>query len=134
MNHLRELHSIGPEGIITRTPRSQPSTPSLSRSQSVLDGYCAAASERNAVAEAFNYEVFKGLLTRLFTVEQLPLQKVESPALRDLLMYCNPRYRAALPARNTLKRYIASAYEHALPAVELELTYVCTKINLSFDL
>jgi hypothetical protein len=84
----------------------------------VLDGYCAAASERNAVAEAFDYEVFKGLLTRLFTVEQLPLQKVESPALRDLLMYCNPRCRAVLLARNTLKRYIASAYEHALPAVE----------------
>jgi hypothetical protein len=134
MNHLRELHSIGPEGIITRTPRSQPSTPSLSRSQSVLDGYCAAASERNAVAEAFDYKVFKGLLTRLFTVEQLPLQKVESPALRDLLIYGNPRCRAALPARNTLMRYIASAYEYALPAVELELTHVRTKINLSFDL
>jgi hypothetical protein len=69
MNHLRELHSIGPEGIITRTPRSQPSTLSLSRSQSVLDGYYVAASERNAVAEAFDYKVFKGLLTRLFTVE-----------------------------------------------------------------
>jgi hypothetical protein len=100
----------------------------------VLNGYYAAASERNAVVEAFNYKVFKGLLIRLFTVDQLPLQKIESSALRDLLMYNNPRYRAVLPARNTLKRYIASAYEYALPAVELELTHARTKINLSLDL
>jgi hypothetical protein len=126
-HHLKDRHSIGPEGTIARTA---PSTPS----QSMLNGYCSGAAERNAAAEAFDYETFKGLITRLFTVEQLPLHKVDSKALRDLLIYCNPRCRAALPARNTLKRYIASAYEHALPAVESELRSASTKINLSFDL
>lgn len=100
----------------------------------MLNGYCSGAAERNAAAEAFDYEIFKGLLTRFFVVEQLPLHKVDSPALRDLLVYCNPRCRAALPARNTLKRYVASAYEHALPAVESELSSASSKINLSFDL
>jgi hypothetical protein len=100
----------------------------------MLNGYCSSAAERNAAAEAFDYEIFKGLLTRFFVVEQLLLHKVDSPALRDLLVYCNPRCRAALPARNTLKRYVASAYEYALPAVELELSSASSKINLSFDL
>jgi hypothetical protein len=70
----------------------------------------------------------------MFTLEQIPVHKVDSQALRDLLVYCNPRCEAVLPTRNTLKRYIASAYEHALTAVELELQTATTKINLSFDL
>jgi hypothetical protein len=99
-----------------------------------LDAYYAGAVERNRTAEAFDYEVFKGLLTRLFTVEQIPLLKVESEALRELLMYCNPRCRAALPSRQNLKNYITSAYRHTLTAVEVELCLARTKINLSFDL
>jgi hypothetical protein len=130
MNHLKERHQLGPQGVITKD-RSQ-STPS--QGQSSLDAYCSGASERNRAAEAFDHEVFKGLLTRLFTIEQLPLQKVESPALRDLLMYCNPRCRTALPGRTTLRSYITSTYEHGLTAVELELSQARTKINLSFDL
>jgi len=128
-HHLKEFHAIGPDGVIVKT---MPSTPS--RSQSILDGYCAAAAERNAAAEAFDYETFKGLLTRFFVVEQISLMKVESQALKDLLIYCNPRCKAALPGRTTLKRYITSAYDCALPAVESELASASTKINLSFDL
>jgi hypothetical protein len=86
MNHLRDLHSIGPEGTIVRPPRSQLSTPSPGRAPSMLDSYCAAASERNAAAAAFDHEIFRGLLTRFFVTEQIPLQKVELQALRDLLI------------------------------------------------
>jgi hypothetical protein len=131
MHHLVKVHALGSDGPIARTT---PSTPSISRSQSVLDSYFAAAAERNSVAEAFDVEVFKSLLTRFFTVEQVPLQKVESPALRELLIYLNPRCRAALPGRTSLRRYIASAYEHALPSVKSELASARTKVNFSFDL
>jgi hypothetical protein len=65
MNHLRDLHSIGPEGTIVRPPRSQPLTPTLGRAPSMLDSYCAAASKRNAAAAAFDHEIFRGLLTLL---------------------------------------------------------------------
>jgi hypothetical protein len=130
-NHLEMAHQIGKHGMV---PRSAPSTPS-GQSQSVLNGYySAAASERNAAAEAFDYEIFRGLLTRFFTVEQIALAKVDSQSLQDLLIYCNPRCAAALPTRNTLKKYISSAYEHALPTVKAELASARTKINLSFDL
>jgi hypothetical protein len=102
--------------------------------QSVLQSYCVGAVERNRSAEAFDYDVFKGKLTRFFTVEQIALIKVESEGFRDLLVYCNPRCEAALPTRNTLRRYIASAYDHGLGVVESELQTATTKINLSFDL
>jgi hypothetical protein len=59
---------------------------------------------------------------------------VESQALRDLLIYCNTRCKAALPTRTTLRGYITSAYEHALPVVESEVRSASSKINLSFDL
>ena len=49
-------------------------------------------------------------------------------------MYLNPRCRPAVPSRNTLRAYIATAYESALEVVEAELTTARTKVNLSFDL
>jgi hypothetical protein len=79
-------------------------------------------------------EISRGLLTRFFAVEQVPLKKVDSPGLRELLIYCNPRCRAVLPSSTSLRRYITSAYEHALPAVKSELASARIKINLSFDL
>ena len=100
----------------------------------MLEGYYVGAVERNTASEAFDYETFKGLLTRLFTVEQLSLIKVESDAFRDLLTYCNPRCKAALPSRTGLRSYITSAYERALPAIELELASASSRINLSFNL
>lgn len=129
-NHLERKHFIRRDGVVARTA---PSTPS-GQSQSVLDSYCSAASERNAAAEAFDVEVFRGLLTRFFTVEQVPVKKVDSPRLRELLIYLNPRCAAALPSSTSLRRYISSAYEHALPVVKSELASARTKINLSFDL
>ncbi|KAM0692508.1 hypothetical protein Q7P36_007062 [Cladosporium allicinum] len=89
--------------------RTTPSTPS-GQSQSILESYCSAASERNTAVEAFDVEVFRGLLTCFFAVE------------------------AALLGRTTLKRYLSTAYEHALPVVKAELASARTKINLSFDL
>jgi hypothetical protein len=110
----------------------QPST--TSQGQSSIDSYCSAALERNRAAEAFDYEVFRGILTRMFTMEQIPLHKVDSEYVRDAFMYANPRCNAAIPTRNTMKRYIDSAYDGALTAVESELRLATTKINLSFDL
>jgi hypothetical protein len=76
---MREVHRIRPDGVIIEPP-----TPSRGSggARSVLDGYCVAAAEHNAAAEAFDYETFKGLLSRFFVVEQIPLVKVESQALR----------------------------------------------------
>jgi hypothetical protein len=70
----------------------------------------------------------------MFTIEQIPLYKVDSEYVRDTFMYINPRYNTAIPIRNTIKRYIDSAYDSTLITVESELRLVTTKINLSFDL
>jgi hypothetical protein len=136
VDHLRDVHHLGAHGPIAPKPHVPSLSTSSRRTQGRLDAYysAGAAAERNRTAEAFDSEHFKGLLTRLFTVEQMPLHKVDSPALRDLLVYLNPRCRRALPTRNTLKCYIATAYESALEVVYNEVKTARTKINLSFDL
>jgi hypothetical protein len=70
----------------------------------------------------------------LFTEEQLALKKVEVPALRELLIYLNPRYSVAIPSRSALRKGITAAYDKALTAVARELQTASTKVNISFDL
>ena len=78
--------------------------------------------------------MFKSLLVRLFTVEQLALAKVESQAFRDLLIYLQPNLRGSIPCRKSLTKYITYAYEESLITVETALANARTKINLSFNL
>jgi len=131
IEHLRLRHRLGKHGSIVQE-RSLPSTPS--RGQLSIDGYCTAAAERNTAALAFDAATFKGLLTRMFTEESLPLSKIESPAIRDVLTYLNPRCKAVIPSRTTLRASIAAAYDNALAAVVTELATASTKISISFDL
>jgi hypothetical protein len=133
IEHLRLVHRQGPNGQIAPR-RPQPSRSSQVDSQSSIEAYCEVAAERNRAASAFNYGTSRSLLTRLFTSEQLPLAKIDSPALRDLLVYLQPRYQAVLPTRNTLKRLITSTYDIGIVVVDVELQSATTKINLSFDL
>lgn len=58
---------------------------------------------------------------------------MKSPAVRDLFIHLQLRCKVVMPSRITLKRYIASTYDHALAAVEGELANASTRINLSFD-
>jgi hypothetical protein len=127
IEHLRLRHRLGQHGPIA-VEAYQPST------QSSIDGYYAAAAERNSAALAFDYNVFRSLLIRMFTEEQLPLAKIEAPAVRDVLTYLQPRCKAAIPSRTTLRRCIASAYDEVLGTVVLELASASTKVTISFDL
>jgi hypothetical protein len=70
----------------------------------------------------------------MFTKESLPLSKIESPAIRDVLTYLNPRYKAVIPLRTTLRASITAVYNNALAAVVTELATTSTKISISFDL
>jgi hypothetical protein len=67
-------------------------------------------------------------------MEQIHLHKLDSEYVRDAFVYAYPRCNATMPTRNTMKRYIDSAYDGALTTVESELRSATTKINLSFDL
>jgi hypothetical protein len=70
----------------------------------------------------------------MFTEESLALSKIDAPAVRDVLTYLNPRYKAVIPSRTTLRASITAAYDNALTAVTLELGLASTKVNISFDL
>lgn len=126
-SHLEKVHRVGPHGAIT-VPENQQLN--RSRDQGSIHSYYTTSSE----STSFDREVFKGLLVRLFTTEQMALLKVESAALQDLLIYLQPQCKAAIPTRNTLRSYITSTYCNAMRSVEAELQSATTKVNLSFDL
>jgi hypothetical protein len=90
--------------------------------------------DRNTAIAKFDLAVFKSMLVRLFTVEQLALAKVESQSFRDLLIYLQPVLRGSIPYRKSLIRYITYAYEQSLETVEIALASAKSKVNLSFDL
>lgn len=99
-----------------------------------MDGYNASSIERNRRIDDITFEGFKGRLLRLFIEDSIALTKVESGAVRDLLIYYEPRLRSVIPSRSSIKRYMSSAYDYALEKVESELSTATTRINFSFDL
>jgi hypothetical protein len=70
----------------------------------------------------------------MFTKELLALSKIDAPAVRDVLTYLNPRYKAVIPLRTTLRASIIAVYNNALIAITLELGSASTKVNISFNL
>ena len=55
--------------------------------QHTIDSFNSLIRERNDSILEFDLAVFKAMLVRLFTIEALPLIKVESVTFRDLLVY-----------------------------------------------
>lgn len=129
ITHPENVHRVGPHGQIT-VEQSQLSN-GLGGQQSIHGFYTPSTTSSDT---SFDAEAFKGLLTELFTTEQIAFVKVESPVLRKLLTYLQPRCRAAIPTRNTLRSYITSAYSNAITTVQWELQQASTKMRLSFNL
>jgi hypothetical protein len=128
-NHLLSRHSIIEAGRTSRPMR----TPAP-LGQPTIDGFTAASAERNRARSGFDLNTFLALLLRFFVIEAIPLVKVESSALRDLLCYCEPRLEGNLPSRRSLTRYLGQAYDSKLAVVANKLAHASTKINLSFDI
>ena len=102
--------------------------------QRTIDSFNSLIRERNDAILEFDLAVFKAMLVRLFTVEALPLIKVESATFRDLLIYLQPNVRGCVPSRRSLIRYISYAYGESLSSIVSALASAKSKIHLSFDL
>lgn len=50
--------------------------------------------------------MFRGLLAELFTTEQIPLVKIESPVLRKIFTYLQPRCRIIQLDQPTFNRAV----------------------------
>jgi hypothetical protein len=126
IGHVEKKHRINQHGLMpTVTP---------SNTQRTIDSFDSLIIDRNTAIAECDLAVFKWMLVRLLTVEQLPLAKVESQAFRDLLIYLQPNLRSSIPCRKSLTKYISYAYEESLATVEIALSDAKSKINLSFDL
>lgn len=126
IRHMEKKHRIDEHGSIAQD--------SPTNTQRTIDSFNSLIVERNHAIRDFDLATFKALLVRLFTIEQLPLAKVDSAAFRDLLVYLQPNLRGSIPGRTSLTRYIGYAYEKSITTVEETLANAKTNINLSFDL
>jgi hypothetical protein len=80
IDHLKEKHNIGKDGLIKAPPSARLTQPSINR-------YCEASAEYNRLAIAFDLNVFIGLLPLLILNRTLPLSIVDAPEFRQLLIY-----------------------------------------------
>ena len=129
IQHLREVHKVDQNG-----ERLQPKRKGAIDDYCRMDGYDDAAAVDNTLAAAFDQHHFKGLLYDWVICNNVPFEQLESPQLRRLLTYLNPRASAHIPSSTTASRTVAILYDQTLGTVTETLQSAITKINLSFDL
>jgi hypothetical protein len=127
--HLRAVHNIDQNGGTPHNKRKK-----------VLDdyydqgGHDKAAAVDNTLAGSFDSSDFKACLYNWIIANNVPFKHLESPPLRDLLSYLEPRAYKHIPSADTVSRTVAVLYDKAIGTVTESLRSAITKINFSFDL
>jgi hypothetical protein len=94
-----------------------------------LKGYDATTALENLALAGFNLLEFRALLLQWVIADNVAFRKVESPHLRRLISYANPRTQ--MPSHTSISRWVAKAYEQQLGVVTETLASAITKVSLS---
>jgi hypothetical protein len=127
--HLKSYHNIDKNGESLQKKRAK-----------VIDdyynqgGYNEATAVDNTLAASFDNSDFKAALYNWIITNNISFYHLESPALRGLLTYLEPRASKHIPGADTVSRTIALLYDKAIGTVTESLRSAITKINFSFDL
>jgi hypothetical protein len=114
VEHLREVHGI----------KLQLSNPVKLENQSTLD----------SIVQLFNPIVFRKLLVEWVVERRHSFNEIESPALRRIFEYLNPRSTKAFISANTMRADIIRYLEKSKTTI-IEILHVAkSRIHLSFDL
>lgn len=127
-DHMKAEHRISAEGEIPPSPEHKKKR----KLDQYLNGYDAVTAVENTSLACFSLLGFRALLLQWIVADNIAFNKVESPHLRRLIGYANPRAR--LPSRTSISRWIAQAYDQQLGVVTETLASAITKISLSFDM
>jgi hypothetical protein len=125
---MKAEHRISAEGEI---PRSLEHYKKRKLDQ-YLKGYDAATAVENSALAGFNLLEFRALLLQWVIADNIAFRKVESPHLRRLINYANPRTQ--MPSHISVSRWVAKAYDQQLGIVTEAMASATTKVSLSFDL
>ena len=127
-DHMKAEHRISAEGDIPQSPESHKKR----KLDQYLKGYDAATAVENSALAGFDLLEFRALLLQWVIADNIAFRKVESPHLRRLMSYANPRTQ--MPSHTSISRWVAKAYEQQLGVVTETLASAITKVSLSFDL
>ncbi|RYF43063.1 MAG: hypothetical protein EOO38_19140, partial [Cytophagaceae bacterium] len=125
---MKAEHRISAEGEIPPSPEHKKKR----KLDQYLNGYDAVTAVENTSLACFSLLGFRALLLQWIVADNIAFNKVESPHLRRLIGYANPRAR--LPSRTSISRWIAQAYDQQLGVVTETLASAIAKISLSFDM
>lgn len=127
-DHMEAEHRISAEGDIPQSPEHHKKR----KLDQYLKGYDAATAVENSALAGFNLLEFRALLLQWIIADNIAFRKVESPYLRRLISYANPRTQ--MPSHTSISRWVAKAYEQQLGVATETLAPAITKVSLSFDL
>jgi len=86
-DHMKAEHRISAEGDIPQSPEHHKKR----KLDQYFTGYDAATAVENSALASFNLLEFRALLLQWVIGDNIAFRKVESPHLRRLISYANPR-------------------------------------------
>lgn len=125
-----EIHCVGEHGPVVKRRRVGDGAMDVYLS----GGLDPVVATQNELALDFDSASFRTLLYDWIVTESVSFRQLESPKLRALLSYTNPRCESFLPGRLTVSNTIASLYDKAFGAMTETLAGAITNIHFSFDL
>jgi hypothetical protein len=125
---MKAEHRISAEGEIPRSPEHHKKR----KLDQYLSGYDTATAIENTTLAGFNLLEFRALLLQWVIADNIAFNKIESPHLRRLVAYANPR--AQMPSHTLISKWTSKAYDQQLEVVTETLASAITKVSLSFDL
>ena len=127
--HLKEVHQVDNEGDIIIKKRK-----GCLDDYRREDSYDNQAAMENTISGAFDQHQFKAALYNWIISNNIAFEQLDSPHLRALFKYLNPRSTGTIPSSITTSRTVAILYDKAIGLVTESLQSAITKINFSFDL
>lgn len=97
-------------------------------------GSSSTSAVQNEYNAAFDASEFRALVLEWITNDNIHFKKLNSPALRALFTYLNPKCNAFIPSHPTVTRWLDKAYNQQIGVVTEHLNTAASKINLSFDM
>lgn len=104
-DHMKAEHRISAEGEIPRSPEHHKKR----KLDQYFSGYDTATAIENTALAGFDLLDFRALLLQWVIADNIAFNKIESPHLRRLITYANPR--AQMPSHTSISRWISKAYD-----------------------
>jgi hypothetical protein len=97
-------------------------------------GSSSTSAIQNTYNASFDPSEFRATVLEWITEDNVHFRKLDSPALRRLFEYLNPKCAPFIPSHQSIARWLDKAYNQQIGVVTEHLNTAASKINISFDM